>query len=202
MQDVDLVWFREPWDYLHSFISPMGVQTDIFWTDDGAHGLRYTPFFGNSGFYYVRWSRRTEYWAWSVVTAYDNMHTSGSHQNVVTMRTMEAMDLLNLTVKILPMNDFPNGAKFHNDKPYMKKIKEGLVHPYHFHMCWTSHRGDKVKYFKESDMWYLTAVCEAQGAVRPGGRIFENILRMKADSLEKQKSLMYTDCCSVMQSAP
>lgn len=31
--------------------------------------------------------------------------------------------------------------------------------PYGFHMCWTANKRDKIKYFKETGMWYLQDKC-------------------------------------------
>ena len=72
-QDVDLVWFRDPFTYLKNLInSPElrtnGRQIDAIFTDDGQRGLRYSPFYANSGFYYIVASDRATYFAWSIMT--------------------------------------------------------------------------------------------------------------------------------------
>lgn len=193
-QDVDLVWFRDPFPYLHSFKSPVGLRVDSFWQDDGQRGIRYTPFYGNSGFYYVRWSPRTEHWAWSVVTAYDIMATSGSHQNVVTMRTIEHFDLFNMSYKVLTLNEFPTGVKYHEDKKFMQGMLDGTVRPYNFHMCWTSNKVDKLKYFKESKMWYIFPGCE-HGAVRPRGLVFKDLLHDTRVPVEGRRAALEQRCC-------
>lgn len=197
---MDLVWFREPWSYLHNYQSPVDISPDTFFTDDGQRGLRYSPFYGNSGFYYIKWSPRTEYWAWSVISSFETMHTSGSHQNVVTMRLMETMDMFNITTKILDVNEFPTGVKYHHDKPYMQKLKNHQIQPYHFHMCWTSNKEDKLKYFKNTAMWYVQESCEHE-AVRPHGNVAMNILRLQANGFDRQKVLLST-CCQRMPGAP
>ena len=78
-QDVDLVWFKEPYSYFKQHFSSQhgsnGLENtsdvergrlwsngrkfggssapDAYFSDDGQRGIRYTPFFANSGFYYV-----------------------------------------------------------------------------------------------------------------------------------------------------
>lgn len=195
------MWFRDPWEYLHSYRSSVGVDTDTFWSDDGQRGLRYSPYYGNSGFYYIRWNPRTEYWAWSLITAFDTMHTSGSHQNVVTTRLMESMDLYNVTVKILSVDDFPTGVKYHHDKPYMQRLAKGSIKPYNFHMCWTSNKQDKVKYFKNTGMWFLSDKCEKLGAVTPKGDVFKAAVGTKGGQ-QKQRQRLCDDCCIIMKNAP
>jgi hypothetical protein len=194
-QDVDLVWFKDPWPYLKSYVSPVGVDTDTFWSDDGQRGLRYSPFYGNSGFYYIKYNPRTEFWAWSCITAFDTMHTSGSHQNVITTRLMESMDLFNVSLKILDLELFPTGVKYHHDKPYMQNLKAGVIKPFNYHMCWTSNKGQKISYFKSTGMWYLNDRCENKdkGGIRPHGPIFQNIMSRGTD-MDKFATLR-TTCC-------
>jgi hypothetical protein len=54
-QDVDLVWMKDPLPYLQ------GLNADISFMDDGARTPRYTPFFTNSGFYFMKYNPRTLY---------------------------------------------------------------------------------------------------------------------------------------------
>ena len=72
-QDVDLVWFRNPFPYLKGMMEDpeMGVNgrpLDAVLTDDGQRGLRYSPFYANSGFYYIKASPQATYFAWSIMT--------------------------------------------------------------------------------------------------------------------------------------
>lgn len=107
---------------------------DAYLSDDGQRSLRYTPFFANSGFYYLVANDKTVNFAWGIVTAFDLLHRTGSHQNVFTIRLIESLDLGNLRPKLLSLREFPAGVKFHHDKPYMRAIKDGHEHPFVFHM--------------------------------------------------------------------
>ena len=107
---------------------------DAYLSDDGQRSLRYTPFFANSGFYYLVANERTEYFAWSILTAFDLLHITGSHQNVFTIRLIESLDLAGLNPKLLSLREFPAGIKLHHDKPYMRAIRDKHEHPFIFHM--------------------------------------------------------------------
>ena len=109
-------------------------QADAYLSDDGQRSLRYTPFFANSGFYYLVANPRTEYFAWTVLTAFDLLHITGSHQNIFTIRLIESLDIADLRPKLLSLREFPSGVKFNHDKPYMRAIKDNHEHPFVFHM--------------------------------------------------------------------
>jgi hypothetical protein len=140
-QDADLVWFKEPFEYFHRYInstrtksSLTGANPEAFFTDDGQRSLRYTPFYANSGFYYLVSSPRSIYFTWSIMTAFDVVQLLGSHQNVFTFRLIEGLGLNHQHSVLLPLNEFPNGVMYHHDAIYMEKLREHKVHPYNFHM--------------------------------------------------------------------
>jgi hypothetical protein len=61
-QDADLVWFKDPFPYFHSYgkdsegnvIIKNSEHIEAFFSDDGQRSLRYSPFYANSGFYYLK----------------------------------------------------------------------------------------------------------------------------------------------------
>jgi hypothetical protein len=164
-QDVDLVWFRDPFSefkrienvYKSSFeqgsVNPQGP--DGFFSDDGQRSLRYAPFYANSGFFYLKSNPRMIHFAWSIMTAFDILHISGSHQNVFTLRLLEGLDFSGLRPVMLSMTDFPSGVKFSHDRPFMRGIRDGHEMPFIFHMCWTKNREHKLVNFHEAGMWYV-----------------------------------------------
>jgi hypothetical protein len=184
-QDVDLVWFKEPFSYFMDYMNTTRTRVsvgasdsypDAFFSDDGARSARYAPFFANSGFYLLRANPRTEYFAWTIISAYDTLHQSGSHQNVFTYRLTESLDLFRLSPKLLDINQFPTGVKYHRDHPFMIGIKEGWERPYNFHMCWTLNKENKIEYFKNVNMWYISGACENHEALRsPQGAVYKKI---------------------------
>jgi hypothetical protein len=147
--------------YLENIIlnaEPRGNYPDGFFSDDGQRTLRYSPFYANSGFYFLVANERTEYFAWSVMTAYDSIKLSASHQNVFVSRLIEAMDLARLRPRFLSLDDFPSGIKYHHDGPYMLLFNKGYIKPFVFHMCWTVDKHSKIENFKKINVWYVRNV--------------------------------------------
>lgn len=139
-QDVDLVWFRSPFAHLHRNMQDAQgqFQFEAYLSDDGARAIRYSPYFANSGFYYLRSTESTRSFSYSVMLGFDILHATGSHQNVFTFRLLENAELFPAArKKFLSLLDFPSGVKFHHDKGFMKKIVAQQAHPFIFHMCWT-----------------------------------------------------------------
>lgn len=149
-QDVDLVWLINPLPYL------LAIDADISFMDDGARSPRYTPFFVNSGFYFVKYNARTRYFEEKLVkSGPSEIGFTHSHQSVLIRHLSESYHHAKLSVYVLDRELFPSGQAYHENKPFINKIIQGLFRPYVFHMCWTSNRVDKVRYFKEIGLWHL-----------------------------------------------
>ena len=132
-QDVDLVWFRDPFPYFHRY-SEEHRDALGFFSDDGQRSKRYTPFFANSGFYYLQSHERSLYFTWSIMIAMDAIQVLGSHQNVFTTRLLEGLAISAQYMKLLPLHAFPTGIMYHHQPNYMKDMKFKKVFPYNFHM--------------------------------------------------------------------
>eukprot|EP00606_Chrysophyceae_sp_TOSAG23-5_P000358 GSChrysophyteH2.ASY1.ANO1.956.1 assembled CDS len=213
-QDVDLVWFKEPFSFIYGpdRQTVHGAHTDGFFSDDGQRGLRYAPYYANSGFYYLKANARTENLAWLVMTSYDTIKVTGSHQNVFIAKLIESVDLAGLAPYLLDIDLFPTGVKYHRDRPYMKGIEEGWQHPYNFHMCWTLNKKDKIKYFHNVHMWYINgdatntdgdgggnhdhgdACALASSYKAPGGSLYKYITSGIKAGPERAKALL-NKCC-------
>ena len=152
----------------------------------------------NSGFYYIVASKEAEYFAWSIMTAYDSVQRLGSHQNVITTRLNEGIGLSHKHVKILSTDLFPNGYQYHHERSYMKKLREKQVDPYNFHMCWTQGKKDKLLYLNKSKMWYLTSECSVEGALTSSGSLFKSF---ETNGVSGWSNLFST-CCTSMPDAP
>ncbi|RYG62152.1 hypothetical protein EON64_18125, partial [archaeon] len=137
-QDVDIVYFQDPFRYFQDMQQQRSLAglkpVDAFLSDDGQRSLRYAPFYANSGYYFLQSSEKTVYFAYSVLISFDLLHITGSHQNIFTLRLLEALDLYYLSTHFLPMRLFPSGVKFSHDRPYMRAIQDHHEHPYIFHM--------------------------------------------------------------------
>eukprot|EP01035_Chromulina_nebulosa_P017974 gene17974-23606_t len=55
-QDADLVWIKDPTEFLHE-----QKNYDMIFMDDGARTMRFGPLFTNTGFYYIRNCEKTLY---------------------------------------------------------------------------------------------------------------------------------------------
>jgi len=210
-QDVDLVWFKDPFSYFASHTRVGKTETDAFFSDDGQRGLRYAPFYANSGFYFLKANARTEYLAWLTLLAFDSVKATGSHQNVFVSKLAECLDIAGLAPALLTLDDFPTGVKYHRDKPYMKAIQEGWKRPYNFHMCWTLNKKNKIEYFQNVKMWYIhgSAVntdgdgggnsdagdeCALAAAYRsPDGSVYREITAIS--DLDRRKASLLSKCC-------
>jgi hypothetical protein len=187
-QDLDLVWFRNPFEYFHAHRNSSRGDVTAFLSDDGQRSLRYTPFYANSGFYYIVSTPANVNFAYSVMVAFDILQATGSHQNVFTFRLLENLDLVDSNREFLNLLDFPSGVKFHHDKAFMKQlVQEQSVHPYMFHMCWTANKGQKLDYFKQSKMWYLQDKCSAEPLAPPNGALYKDILNAVESQNKKGK---------------
>lgn len=164
-QDVDLVWLRNPFTYL------TGLPGDMVFMDDGARTPRYTPFFVNSGFYYVKQNPRTVYMFESFLKAAPGaIGQTHSHQSVLIKHIAEAHHLFNLAIDVLDNTLFPSGQAYHENKPLIKKIVARKFRPYVFHMCWTDNRENKVTFFTEIEMWYLPNAKQDEAGMCTTGR--------------------------------
>ena len=149
-QDVDLVWTQNPIPYLRS------LDADISFMDDGARTPRYTPFFVNSGFYFVKYNPRTLYFQEKMMkTSASEIGRTHSHQSVLIRHVSEGHHLAGLKVTVLHKNLFPSGEAYHERKKYVNTVIARTFVPHAFHMCWTDNKLNKIVYFKELGLWYL-----------------------------------------------
>ena len=125
-QDVDVVWFQDPVQWIMSGSTDGSVGAfDAYFTDDGARSARYAPWSANSGLYYLRANPRTQYLITSLLYAGDNILQSHSHQQALTSVLAEHSSLYGLSIKVVSREVFPGGKSYHHDMPYMKRWMEG-----------------------------------------------------------------------------
>jgi hypothetical protein len=152
-QDADLVWFKDPFPFLRT------QKSDSLWMDDGARSERYSPLYGNSGFYYLKNNPRTVIFMQNMLVSFNIIWNTGSHQEVLTQILNDHISRHAHTVQLLSLEDFPSGVVYHHRKAYFQEMLYGSAKPYVFHMCWTKNKDDKIKYLKESKLWFLPDEC-------------------------------------------
>jgi Nucleotide-diphospho-sugar transferase len=160
-QDVDIVWYKNPIALFEEKESPL-QEFDMLFQDDGGHTTRYAPYSANSGFYYVRYNARTEYFFNSLLLAGDLIMKTDSHQQALIALLVEHVSLFGLRVKVFPRHedDFPGGYQYHmKSGRYMKALFAGKVHPYIFHMSWTENKDNKLLFLQQMGEWHVNEQC-------------------------------------------
>jgi len=156
-QDVDIVWYQDPFQYFHEH-----PEFDAYFQDDGAHSTRYAPYSANSGFYYIRHNDRTQFFLTAILMAGDLVIKTDSHQQAMIALLSEHASLYGLRVKVLSRDaeEFPGGYQFHQKTgKYMRKFYRKEIHPHIFHMSWTTNKDNKILFFQQMGEWYLEDTC-------------------------------------------
>eukprot|EP01065_Artemidia_motanka_P022481 TRINITY_DN2669_c1_g1_i1.p1 TRINITY_DN2669_c1_g1~~TRINITY_DN2669_c1_g1_i1.p1 ORF type:complete len:558 (+),score=61.05 TRINITY_DN2669_c1_g1_i1:101-1774(+) len=157
-QDADLVWFKDPWDYLKE----KHAGDDTVWMDDSARSERFGPYYANSGFYFVRDNDRGLQFAQELVFHTDQIITSGSHQAVAASMLADGRSRYALRVGILDPDQFASGAYFHYRIDWMRSALLDRREPYVFHMCWTKNKEEKITFLKVAKWWWLKPACQGK----------------------------------------
>lgn len=105
-QDADVVWLKDP---LAFFAHEADPAVDTYWMDDGARSLRYTPFYSNSGYYFLRKNERTTYFMYRLLMSYDTILAVRSHQHALIMIMLDTVAKHGLSVNVLDNARFPQG---------------------------------------------------------------------------------------------
>ena len=120
---------------------------------------RNTPWYDNSGFYFLRNNDRVLFFVHRLLMSYETILAVRSHQHALIMLLMDVMAKHGLTTQLLAPADFPQGQVFHHKKALMQEFVDGGLQPWVFHMCWTASRTDKLRYFKNLALWFLDTKC-------------------------------------------
>jgi len=153
-QDVDVVWQKNPLEYLESEESK---EWDMIFQDDGSRQVRYQPYSPNTGFYFVRNNHLTQYFFNSLLKRGDLIAATKSHQAALAALMAEFVSWKGLRVKIwrkFGTTLFPGGAEYHQSKDYMQRMIAGEFKPYIFHMSWTQNKDNKKLFFEQMAEWY------------------------------------------------
>mmetsp|Transcript_12065 Transcript_12065/g.17690 ORF Transcript_12065/g.17690 Transcript_12065/m.17690 type:complete len:523 (-) Transcript_12065:86-1654(-) len=158
-QDTDMIWFKDPLVYFQKQV-PQGF--DLYFQDDGQHTSKYAPYSPNTGFYYMRYNKRTQFLMSHLLRLGDVVMNTGSHQNVMNHVMAEHSSWRGLKVKTINRDepDFPCGYHFHERKQFMNDMLSGKIKPYIFHMSWTKDKDEKIKYLQQLSEWYVKSTCD------------------------------------------
>lgn len=106
---------------------------------------RFTPFYFNSGFYFVRQTEKSGYLMERMLKTIAEIAETHSHQSTLTKYFSEVIDFTDIHFHLLENKDYPSGYQFHHEKDYIQQLLDFKVLPKVFHMCWTESRNDKVR---------------------------------------------------------
>jgi Nucleotide-diphospho-sugar transferase len=171
LQDVDVVWHRNPLEYFarQDSFEPY----DMVFQDDGNTSPRFAPYFANTGMYFVRSNFRTVYFYSHLVRMGDMLRELRCDQELMTAHLNEHVSLRGLRVKVLGRHTeagrlFPTGYHYHVLADYMKKLLKGEIAPYAFHMNWTQNKAQKRTLLAQMGEWRVQPECAAALASEAG----------------------------------
>lgn len=158
-QDIDIVWYEDPVPY---FRTHHHAKFDVVLQDDGARSVRFAPYSGNSGVYYVKNLPKTRYLMNRMVLAADFVLSTSSHQQTLIGMLNHFASLHGLRVKTLSMDPrLPGGFEFHRNRTYMHDVLAGRIQPLLFHMAWTFNKANKILFFQQLGLWHVDDSCRS-----------------------------------------
>ncbi len=80
-----MVWLRDP--IKDFFATPKAGDFDVYFQDDGSRSTRFSPYFSNSGFYFLRQNARTRYFMTMLLYSGDQILEWRSHQSALVQVT-------------------------------------------------------------------------------------------------------------------
>mmetsp|Transcript_1784 Transcript_1784/g.3441 ORF Transcript_1784/g.3441 Transcript_1784/m.3441 type:complete len:608 (-) Transcript_1784:88-1911(-) len=186
--DVDVVWFRDPLTYFHDESNRDIQKFDILFQHDGSSQPRYNPFSANSGFYYVRANKKTQYLFTSLLYDGGLIRKSKSHQQVLVQLLNEHSSMFGLNVKVfdkIETSMFPGGYHYHLDWDTMRAIFNGESDAFIMHMSWTENKDNKLLFFRQMGEWYVDNKC-----------IGEEMIDRFSSDIEAKDGELIGPCCS------
>jgi hypothetical protein len=144
-QDADVVWNRDPTEYLWE-TSRQGFDAQFMY--DGPNP-NYQPLHANSGFFFLKNTIKSRAFWNTVFNNYNKILHYHSQQKVVNFVLMNSIRT-GFKLDILLEKDFANGHLFCEDRPL--KLPPN---PFVIHCSWTSNIHHKIKKYKNANLWYL-----------------------------------------------
>eukprot|EP00624_Nannochloropsis_granulata_P006033 evm.model.NODE_43725_length_9675_cov_21.597933.3 len=152
--DSDLVMFKDTYAL---FENEEDKGVDIFMQDDGSRSDRFGPYFGNTGFFFVRANLRTRALLQAMLFSHEWVLSWRSHQAVFSHLLEDHYLRNSLSIKILPFEALPTGKAYHHLKDLMAEMVAGKRKDtlYLYHTNWASNNLEKIEYLTELGWWYI-----------------------------------------------
>lgn len=149
-QDVDVIWLKDPLDYL----AHAARDADVCFMYDGPNP-HHRPLHANTGFFYVNCTAASKA---LFETAQGNtaaIFATGSHQ-IPLNRILAHFAAYNvLTVKVLPESEFLNGHLFNLRNGLSPKAENWRAHGYVMHYSWTYDMLEKRQKIEQFGLDYM-----------------------------------------------
>jgi hypothetical protein len=161
-QDVDVLWYRNPLQYLRQVDGDDDVSTfDMYIQDDGDRSPVYAPKSSNAGFYFARNNAVTRAFFHAFLLAGDFVLHQGNDQKMFNSLLNEHASVYGLRVHTMSRNDdgFPAGWVYNRRKDYMKDLIAGKAKPFVFFYSWTANKTIKVQYMQQMGDWIVRDAC-------------------------------------------
>ncbi|MBT4519667.1 MAG: hypothetical protein HOC23_06655 [Halieaceae bacterium] len=144
-QDVDLVWLKDPWDFLEA---PDRGMLDAQFMYDGPNP-NYAPLHANSGFFFLRNTPQCRNFWQQVFDNFDKVYVYGGQQQAVNQLLVHHY-FRGLKLDLLGEAEFANGHLFTLDD-----VSRLPPDPYVIHCSWTSNLEHKLKKYRLAKLWFL-----------------------------------------------
>lgn len=190
-QDADLVWLRDPIPYL------VGQSDyDVIFMDDGARTPRFAPYFTNTGFYFIRYNKKTVYFQERMIKTMGEIIFTASHQATLIRYLTEAHYVFDMSILLLQDHIFPSGRAYHEAPKFVLEVVNYRAFPYVWHMCWTPDRANKSKFLGTLGMWFLPAPNTSKGSrcLKPKDTLQHLDMKKNRDEHQHSKQTL-RDCC-------
>lgn len=201
-KSVDIVWYKNPLDYFHNTTNKDIQKFDILFQHDGSTQLRYNPYSANSGFYYVRCNKKTQYLFTSLIYHGSLVRKTKSHQHVLIQLLLEHSSMFGLKVKVFDKFEtdmFPGGFHYHQHWDTMRSIVNGESNAYLIHMSWTENKVNKLLFLRQMGDWYVEDQCIENDVTKlvDGGIVSDGSLIGQCCSVEPLFSCHFKDKPSI-----
>lgn len=190
--DLDVALYEDPLPFFNN----LDDRYDIVMQDDGARSVRFAPYSGNSGVYYIRSNPKTRYFMARLVYDADLIMSTNSHQQAMIALMNHHASMFGLQVKTLTLDPMlPCGFQYHRDRKYMQRLIAGEISPKLLHMAWTQNKNNKILFFQQMGLWHVAEQCKQSKSEQT---VDETTNRTKTTVVMEQWTLSDTlleDCC-------
>jgi hypothetical protein len=158
-QDVDVIPLRADYvDFFLNLVATNYATSDFVMQYDPTTVRTYAPWMANTGWYFIRSTKRSRYVMSRMLRSFDMILQTKSHQATMSVVMMQVASQhgLNVTVLVKEQTRFAAGYHFHHDSAYMKRMFAKQVKPVLFHMNWNQNAPTKIQFLQQVGLWFVS----------------------------------------------